>query len=135
MNAFTTQGKAEVKVKLAKATLTVTVSTPMMIVLDLFNDSDELSCTQIIQTSSLGEKEVKQALFSLACVTYPKATTGGLLRRVRINDGGDVDKKAGTERIIRDEDIFAVNQGFHSKWKKLTIPTRPYPVPASHKPQ
>lgn len=105
-----------------KVTLTVTVSTPMMVILNLFNDSEELSCAQIIETTSLGEREVKQALFSLACVAYSKPTAGGILKKKSSEAGGE-NKKL----LIAAEDVFVINHNFNSKWRKLVIPSRPYP--------
>ena len=119
---------------LGKLVITVTVSTPMMIILDLFNDLDSLSCQQIIEATNLTEKDAKQALYSLACVTYPKPSNGTVLlhQKKKKEEKEEKEKEEasdtkGTAIVIAGEDTFALNTAFHTKWRKIVIPTRPYP--------
>ena len=88
-------GNADLKCRLGKKGHEISVQSYQMVVLLLFNKSDdlELSYQEILDETQIPEAELKRSLQSLACAKYkilvktPKSRDIGVSDRFKVNDG------------------------------------------------
>lgn len=100
----TTMGTADIKAVFGGRTHELTVSTPQLAVLALFNDAERLTASEIAIATEIPPAELKRILQSLACVK-----------------GRDVLKKTPVAREVKEDDTFEFNHGFTSRMYKVRI--------------
>jgi len=98
----------------------VTVSTPMMMILSLFDDQDsqdpKLSLDSILKSIDLPREIVLSAVYSLSCEPIPKCSGGS----------GNLLQKNPASVELSPDDIFTVNTSFNSLLRTIRVPSKKY---------
>jgi len=97
-------GTAELKAKFGAKSHELQVTTPQMIILMLFNDSDNMSFKALLDQTALPARDVKKELTPICVGKYK------------------VLNKSGESKKVADSDEFTFNSEFKSKLFKVKIP-------------
>ncbi|KAK1423075.1 hypothetical protein QVD17_18369 [Tagetes erecta] len=103
----TSMGTADIKVRFVNGQRhELNVSTYQMCVLMLFNDTDQLTYTELERATGIPSLDLKRSLQSMACVK-----------------GKNVLRKEPMSKDVKDGDVFFVNEKFTNKFFKVKIGT------------